>query len=332
MIQCLLLITLLNQGNYFSETIAQIPLVCQTTPGAQNGQLHWQLTWNDRILKQDVQALNTTKATIPVQLPNVRQRTRLQWHYQLKTGDQILANGDCPLTVFPASPFAKPVDRFKDMRLTVITDEHALPAILKRGGLVVRHIRELNELGLQRPDFLIIDKPLPSTTFNRPSAKLQQMTRAGTQIVLFNEPVTTLPIQKFPHSQQAWYWQANHMLLAGLETEDWKINPSHDAQSWVCINQDRDAALLEIAGFTPESKLATMPLLVGVQTLDQGRIVYWQLPFGAWDNDPRAQQALLNCLDYLSTPVAPTPSRQWRQDHQIQSSTKPQPIPTIGNY
>ena len=62
-----------------------------------------------------------------------------------------------------------------------------------------------------------------------------------------------------------------------------------------------------MAGEVAGNKPAPIDALVLTKTLGKGRIVLCQVPLGPWESDPRSQLFLVDALDYLASPVVPTP-------------------------
>ncbi len=91
-----------------------------------------------------------------------------------------------------------------------------------------------------------------------------------------------------------------------------------------------DEPALEIAWWPREvagNKPAPIDALVLTKTLGKGRIVLCQVPLGAWESDPRSQLFLVDALDYLASPVVPTPPPS-RRPRPVEPAPAPK-VPAI---
>ena len=79
----------------------------------------------------------------------------------------------------------------------------------------------------------------------------------------------------------------------------------------------------QVAGQQP----VALDALILTKTLDKGRIVLCQMPLGPWQSDPRSQLFLVDALDYLASPVVPTPPPS-RRPRPVQPAPAP-PVPSI---
>tara|TARA_Y100001933_G_scaffold263472_1_gene325120 strand:+ start:220500 stop:221525 length:1026 start_codon:yes stop_codon:yes gene_type:complete len=339
LIQCLVTITLLNGGHYFAQTPASVNLHFESFDSAQSNTLHWQLAKGDRVLASEMVDLKKSQIQLAIPLPHVRTKIGLTLHCQWQQGDRIVNKTQTQIIVWPPSGLSKPLKRFETLQVIVLSSSEAIEHLLKPVGVNVRTLNNLHALGLARPHVLIVDQASDSIEPDSIARRLKQFAESGTQIVVFGKrhlkSFTDIPTMRTKWSTlKALDWQAQHPLLGGLSADDWAGTVPDDKEAMLtALAVDADLPISDWVACHDLSAAQIKAVLVAEQQLGQGRMIYWQLPLGNWQTDPRAAQVIENILDYLATPIRPTRSRHAKELDALRQTQIPQaPIPTIGNY
>ena len=183
-----------------------------------------------------------------------------------------------------------------------------LPALLNRAGVKHTLIADAGQLQFVRPDCVIVGADRLGKDLAE-QAKLLNLAAAGASVLVLR--------QTQPDSLAGYHmarrtmppklaWAADHPLARHLRLRE---TPSLGPEAWA-VQLPADEPALEIAFWpreVPGKEPAPIDALVVTKTLGKGRIVLCQVPLGPWQSDPRSQLFLADALDYLASPVVPTP-------------------------
>lgn len=203
-----------------------------------------------------------------------------------------------------------------------------LPAVLR--GAKVKHTVIAGDAELQfvRPDVVLVGAERLGLQ-TQGQAKLLNLARAGASVMIFRQ---TQPASLAGYhlsrrtAPAAWAWQEDHPLArhrrlwaaSDIGREAWAVQLPADEPALEIAWWPRD-----VAGQRP----APLDALILTKTLDKGRIVLCQMPLGPWQSDPRSQLFLVDALDYLASPVVPTPPPS-RRPRPVPPAPAP-PVPSI---
>ncbi len=243
-------------------------------------------------------------------VPRVRVRTTMQlvYHAEQAGKQQVLAKGKADITVYPVDLLAGAAERMAAKSLLVWDVPDGLPALLNQAGIKHTLIARGGQLQFVRPDCVIVgaDRLGKDST---DQAKLLNLASAGASVLVLR--------QTQPDSLAGYHlarrmmppklaWAAEHPLTRHLRLRE---TPSLGSEAWA-VQLPADEPALEIAFWpreVPGKEPAPIDALVVTKTLGKGRIVLCQVPLGPWQSDPRSQLFLVDALDYLASPVGPTP-------------------------
>ena len=112
-------------------------------------------------------------------------------------------------------------------------------------------------------------------------------------------------------------WREDHPLARLLRLLE---KPESTSLAWA-IRVPASNPALEIAWWPPEVMgldPVTTDALVVTKAVEKGRIIMCQISLGPWKSDPRSQLFLADAIDYLVSPVVPTPPMGERLVLQMQ--------------
>ncbi len=329
MLQYVLLLTLLNGTHHFAQQTVQVDLQFNGIQTQQVSSLRWQLTWeNQQVISDAILTLKQNTAHVKFELPKVRARTVLQWQYQWFVDGKVVQQDRVKLFVYPRDTLHQDFGRFKAMSLVLISGQDGLGKLLTAEGVASRTCSSFNQVGLKRPDYLLVDSQYVSHSAFALTPRIEQLVRSGTQVVIFANDklrtMTNLPVAlQTLKPTQPLEWTKHHPLLHELYLDDWLV----ESQKATVLQLDVEQPVQELVWLKAPEESQRLDSLVTIEQMGKGRIIYWQLPMGDWQTDPRAQQVLVNCLGYLASPITPTPSRKIRNQNRPQ--TIKSAIPTI---
>ncbi len=317
-IPAMLLISLSGGGYWLgghTETVQVQWAIEQPIP---NATLTWRLVCGDAELASGRLELPAERrpGVIRLRVPRVRTPTNMQLIYRAEqAGKQpAIARGIAPIEVYPDDLLAGLAQRMARKQLLVWDlPDHAshgarLPALLKRSG--VRHTVVANDAQLQfvHPDIVLVGADRLGKEV-QDQAALLNLAKGGASVLILRQ-TQPASLAGYPLSRRTapakWAWQADHPLARHL-----RLSTGSDMgnEAWA-VQLPADEPALEIAWWPRElsgKKPAPLDALVLTKTLGKGRIVLCQVPLGAWESDPRSQLFLVDALDYLASPVVPTP-------------------------
>jgi hypothetical protein len=311
-LSALLLITLSGNGYWLgghTETMEVGWAVKQPIP---NATLAWRLVCGDAELAAGRLALPAQRRSGVVRLgvPRVRVQTAMQLIYgvELPGKPAPIARGAAAVEVYPDDLLAGLAQRMAGKQLLVWDLPDGLPAVLKRSDVKHTAIAGDAELQFVRPDVVLVGADRLGTEMQG-QTKLLNLARAGASVLVFRQtqPAALAGYRLSRRTAPAeWAWREDHPLAR--QRRLWTAS-DRGPEAWA-VRLPADEPALEIAWWPREvagKRPAPVDALIVSKTLDKGRIVLCQMPLGPWQSDPRSQLFLVDALDYLASPVVPTP-------------------------
>ncbi len=317
-IPAVLLIVLSGGGSWLgghTETVQVQWVVEQPIP---NTTLTWRLVCGEAEVASGRLDLPAERrpGIIRLPVPRVRAPTAMQLIYRAeRAGKQAaIARGSVPVEVYPDDLLAGLAQRMAGKQLLVwdLPEKAAqaapLSALLKRSGVKHTVITGDAQLQFVHPDIVLVGADRLGTGV-QDQAVLLNLARSGASVLILRQ-TQPASLAGYPLSRRTaaakWAWQADHPLARHLSLS---TGPDMGSEAWA-VQLPADEPALEIAWWPRElsgNKPAPIDALVLTKTLGKGRIVLCQVPLGAWESDPRSQLFLVDALDYLASPVVPTP-------------------------
>ncbi|MEX0885785.1 MAG: hypothetical protein WD009_05020 [Phycisphaeraceae bacterium] len=315
-----LLVTLSTQGHWLAgrEHAITLQWVREPVPAA----LHWQLTHGSVELGRGAVVLAGDDAGAAVRLitPDVRARTTIHWHYQLRSADDggLLERGQRTINLHP-DDILDNVPHHRDDPLAIVADEDdPLVAVLRDAQVEHERVDRIETLRLGPSHRVIVSAGALKGRMGEEAALRALVRRGGSVMVLEQQQIDELAGLRLRtrSATNGLRWRVDHPLLAGFESGELDGIADADGRLRV-VELPADVPALELGYWPDEAGAATagpVDALLVTRTLGRGRVVLVQLPLGPWDADPRSQRLLANALEYLAAPVGPTPSRAERHE------------------
>jgi hypothetical protein len=222
-------------------------------------------------------------------------------------GGRLIEEGQAAVWVYPRNLLDSAAVRLRGRELYVWDEPAGLPDVFQKTNIRCTSFQDPQKLQFVRPDILIA---AAGQVARRPdgAAKLINLAAAGTGVLVLRQ-ADSPSLAGYPlvprKSPLKLALLDDHPLLRHLG--QWKMSSAET--SWA-LQLPADAPVLPIAwwpGEFPAQPAKAVDALLASKTLGQGRIVFCQFPLGPWQSDPRSQLFLDDALDYLMSPVAPTP-------------------------
>jgi hypothetical protein len=192
-------------------------------------------------------------------------------------------------------------------------------------------VSDESELAFARPDLLIVAaNRLNGRSAAQGQQRLMNLAANGSNVLVLAQSggVVANGIESSTHQMLGYSltmrqlprkleWREDHPLACSLQLSE---KPELPAFAWAIRIPAADPAL-EIAWWPPEvlgRDLATTDALVVTKAVQKGRITMCQVSLGPWQSDPRSQLFLVDAIDYLVSPVVPTPPISKRLALQLQ--------------
>ncbi|MEI8373997.1 MAG: hypothetical protein WCJ35_14320 [Planctomycetota bacterium] len=337
----ILLIALSSDGYWLSGSTETIQVQWTTEERIPGITLDWRLVCGEAQLVSGRVTVTDKNSppNIRIAVPAVRTHTPMRVAYHIEQAGKIkpIAEGTAAVEVYPDNLLDGVAKRLSSRYLSVGEQPEALakhlyvwdqpeklPSLLKQAKIKHTSILSDAELSFVLPDVLIVgSNRLESDTGGQ--QKLLQLATAGTNVLILNQTKPAV-LAGYPLVQRTvpakLAWQKDHPLTASLRWFD----PSRGKGDLWAIRLPASEPALEIAWWPRESagkSPASIDSLVVCKNVGRGRIVLCQVPLGSWRNDPRSQLFLVGALDYLASPVVPTPSPNRRPQSVEPASHRP---------
>jgi hypothetical protein len=329
----LLLVMLSGEGYWFSGRAQTVQVQWNVKEPVAAAAITWRLECGGAQLASGrvVLPVKDRTAKIRLTLPEVRVPTEMQFVYRAEQAGaaKAIAEGSLPVHVYPKTLLAGVAERAKGKQLLVWDRPEGLPALLKAAGVEYTLVRKEADLQFLRPDVIVVG-PEQLGRETEGQGKLLNLAHVGASVLVFRQTQLSklagyAVVRRAPPAKLDWL--ADHLLTRHSPLfEPCGIGPD----AWA-VQLPADEAAQEIAWWPREAagdEPAPIDALVLVKALGKGRIVLCQVPLGRWDSDPRSQLFLADVLDYLASPVVPTPSPS-RRPKPEGPAAKPK-VPSIG--
>jgi len=331
-----LIILMLNQGDWFGGETGSIALSWATADRAIDVVVTWDLSLGPTSVAggRAVLPADSDTTRISIMLPEVRTRTQCRWRYRLSAGgsaNQPFAFGEHMIHLFPRGLLNESAKLLGNKRVVLWEEQGTLGAVLKEAGIPVGIVASDAALQFIRADMILVgQEQLKSHPFAQ--EPLMAQARQGSSVMFFQQ--SHVPeLAGYAMNRRAvpdeLKWHADHPLLRGFtpaDVDSWLRGGS--GHLWP-LRLPADEPVLVIAQWpreTPGQEPEPIETLLATKSVGAGRVVFCQLPLGSWESDPRSQLMLVNALDYLVGPVAPTPPPSQRH---IPLPPTPQTAPSI---
>jgi hypothetical protein len=334
----IIVILLSHQGYWLSGMENQISVQWSAKAGMPAADLRWELlVSNVKIDSGQTPMLPENQPTsVKIIAPQVRVRTTLVWKYVLvrHDGGQELDRGERTIDVFPDNLADGLAKRVGDSQIVVWETGGKIAAFFDRAKTRCTKAADPDNIMLSKPDVVLVGA---DTLDGLPGSQdsLVGLAQGGASIMVFRQSrVEQLAGYKVAHRDAPAELDRlpYHPLLSGFDRKmfDSIITMTRLDQPIarpIRLPADEPALAIiqwprEIPGDTP---IAIDALLVS-KTVGKGRIVFCQLPLTDFKYDPRAAMLLVNAVDYLLSPVEPTPRPSQRPATQPTEPKKLAPI------
>lgn len=263
--------------------------------------------------------------TVAVEVPRVRVRAPMTWAYRVTAADGAeLAQGELPVSVFPAGILEGAGRRLRDRRTLVWDAAEGLPAALEQTAARFTRIDSAEGLAFARADLVLVGVDQLTGQPLEQSRLLAQAEQGGTVVVFAQRGVDSLAGYGLAPRAAAvdLDWRARHPLLAYLEERDladWAEALAGADEQLQAILLPADEPALAVAAWpeaVPSADPAPIDALLVVKAVGRGRLVLCQLPTQEWTDEPRSQLLLRGVLNYAATRPEPTPPPSRRRAPQ----------------
>jgi hypothetical protein len=329
----LLLVLLSREGYWFSGRAQTVQVQWNVKEPVAAAAITWRLECGGARLSGGRIVLPAKDRTAKIQLtlPEVRVATEMQFLYRAEQAGAAtaIAEGSLPVHVYPQTLLTGVAERAKGKQLLVWDRPEGLPALLRTAGVQYTLVRKEADLQFLQPDMIVIG-PEQLGRETEGQSKLLNLAEAGASVLVLRQTQPSklagyAVLRRAPPAKLDWL--ADHPLTRHLRRfEPRGIGPD----AWA-VQLPADEPTQEIAWWPREAAgdgPAPLDALVLAKALGKGRIVLCQVPLGPWESDPRSQLFLADVLDYLASPVVPTPSPS-RRPKPEGPAAKPK-VPSIG--
>jgi hypothetical protein len=308
----ILLVALSNGGYWLSGQTETVEIRWATEQPVAGVTLAWRLTAGEASLASGRLSLSADRqpTTFRLTVPRVRTRTamKLAWRAEQAGRNKPIAEGIAAIEAYPDDLLAGLSKRLTAKHVFVWDQPESLPALLKKAKIEYTQVSDEKGLSFISPDILIVGKGRLGTEA-ADQQKILGLASSGVNVLVLNQtrPSTLAGYaltRRTPPAKLA--WREEHPLTASLR----RFGDQQGLGDCWPIRLPADEPALEIA-FWPREVAGTAPApidaLVVNKSVGRGRLVLCQIPLGSWQSDPRSQLFLVDALDYLASPVVPTP-------------------------
>lgn len=334
----ILIVMLSQQGYWFAGQDGTIVVRWAARGELPGVDLSWELLFDGvRIASGQAPIDGADKPlTVTIKAPDVQRRARLRWTYRLlsREGKKELEKGEAILHVFPDNLSSEWARRLKGKTVVVLDKPEGLPRLLTAAKVNFTAVDNPGKVQWLKPDVLLIGPgQIGASPFAQ--APIVAQAKAGASVLVLGQDKPQA-LAGFDLARQAapsvLSWKEDHPLFNHLDQADresWLARLSSEEIEIHALQLPADAPVLELAWWpreTPGEKPVPLDALIAVQSSDQGRIVFWQLPLGDWQRDPRSQIVLDNVISYFLT--QPQPTLPLSQRRTVKPQEGPQ-VPSI---
>lgn len=341
----ILLIALSTDGYWLSGSTETINVHWTTEQRFSGVTLDWRLVCGEAQLVSGRVAVTDKDArqSIRIAVPAVRTHTSMRIAYRVEQAGKVnpIADGTAAVEVYPnnlldgvakrlSSRYLSVGERPEDLakHLYVWDPPEKLPLLLKSAKIEHTSIQSEAGLSFVLPDVLIVGSDQLDADTGR-QQKLLGLAAAGANVLVLNQTKPAV-LAGYPLARRAapakFAWQEDHPLAESLRWFD----PARGKGDLWAVRLPADEPALEIAWWPREvagKNPAPIDALVVCKKAGRGRLMLCQVPLGSWRHDPRSQLFLVQALDYLASPVVPTPPPS-RRPKRVEPASR-QPVPEL---
>ncbi|MDB5323580.1 MAG: hypothetical protein JWN40_5211 [Phycisphaerales bacterium] len=329
----LLIFLFSSGGHWFADREGVVSVRWAANAPMPAADLAWELTLGAVRLAGDRVALQAGDRVteIRVPCPGIRAHTSLNWTYRVigRADGKELDSGTLPVYVYPTNLTEHWAERVGRRSVMVCDVGDGLPKLLAAARVPHERVDDGSKLRGPQADVLLVGPdmlgrdPLEQTSF-------LALARGGASVMIFRQgrPESLAGFEVVHRAApKRFEWLVDHPLLAETGVGAGPSLPELASADLMAVRLPAGAEALELGWWPTESRdpsrAVPIDALLVTQAVGKGRVVLCQIPLGDWQTDPRSQILLGNALDYLLTPVEPTPPRDRRG-----AATRPAPIPT----
>ncbi len=336
-----LIIALTNDGFWLSGRIETVEVQWAVEQPPSDAVIVWRLVCGEARLASGRVVLTGEHhaASIHLAVPVVRTRTAMRLIYRVEQAGKPkpIAEGVAAVEVYPDTLLDSVAKRLTSRYLLVWNQPEdlakhlfvwdrpeALPSLLRQAGIEHTLIPNAEGLAFVSPDVVIVGDDCLGADVDE-QQKLLDLAASGANVLVLHQ-TKPAALAGYPLVRRAapakLAWQQEHPLAAALQRFD---SLSGVKDLWAA-RLPSDEPALEIAWW-PREVAGKQPVpidaMVVSKSVGRGRLVLCQIPLGSWQRDPRSQLFLVDALDYLASPIVPTPPPSHRPRHAEPASSRP---------
>ena len=330
----LLIIFLSHEGYWIGGSANEISVEWAASAPMPAADLHWELMFGTVNIAsgQTPVAWQGGKAVVRITSPQVRVRTALRWQYTVLAGGggKELDRGHLPIVIFPRNLMEGLAHRIGSSRVAVWDEKGELVKALNDAKAPFHRYTDVSKLGFEQADAILVGADtLDLLPFDQ--SPLFSLARAGASVMIFRQSrcqeLGTYPVVRRT-APASFEWMADHPMLRGMDANLLKSLTARFTE-FLAVRLPPDEAALAIAAWpreVPSASPAAVDALLASKSIGKGRVVFCQIQFGDWQDDSRSQIFLMNAIDYLLSPAAPTPRPS---DRPATRPVEARPLPAI---
>ena len=308
----LLILVLPHHGHWFGGAEGTVRIGWGIRAKIPDAVVAWELRYGPTVVQHGRVGLrgDGEPSRLKITMPQVRVRTPMELSLRVLSvkGNKELAKASATVHLYPKLPAG--VGKAVSGKQVVLWDRaKGLSEVLKAVGISHKRIHGPSGLSMTSPDLIIVGQnQLDDKPFTQ-SALIEQARRGANVLVLAQERPhrlagLALVKRKAPVRLT---WRAGHPLARHL-----KLFQADEMPPTVRALVLPHGTPAEVVGHWPVTdrrpKRGPLHVLLAVMAVGKGRLVLCQMPMGNWKTDPRSQLFLADVLDYMSSPVRPTPA------------------------
>lgn len=330
----LLIILLSHAGYWTSGSGNEISVEWAAAAPMPAADLHWELMFGTVNIAsgQTPMVAQGGRAVVRITSPQVRVRTTLRWQYtvQAGAGGKELDRGDVPIVIFPRNLIEGLAHRIGSSRIAVWDEKGKLVKALNDAKAPFHRYTDASRLGFAQADAILVGADtLEASRFDQ--GPLFSLAQAGTSVMIFRQSrcpeLGTYPVVRRT-APARFDWMTDYPLLRGMDSALLKSLTAR-FNEFLAVRLPADEPVSPIGAWPREvasASPAAVDALLATKSIGKGRVVFCQIQLGDWSEDPRSQIFLMNAVDYLLSPAAPTPRPSERPTTRPVES---RPLPVI---
>ncbi len=310
----LLIILLSHEGYWISGSADEIRFEWAAAAPMPAADLRWELMFGTVKMAsgQTPMAPQGGKAVVRITAPRSGAcESALRWQYSVRSGadGKELDRGSLPIVIFPQNLMEGLANRIGLSRVAIWDQKGDLVQALSDAKATFYRYTDASKLGFARADIILVGPDtLPPSSFDQ--GAVFSLAQAGASVMIFRqsrckELGTYAVVRRTAPAN--FDWMTDYPLLRGMDAN---LLGSLTARfnEFLAVRLPSDEPALTIGAWPREvatANSAAVDALLASKTIGNGRVVFCQIQFGNWQDDPRSQIFLMNAIDYLLSPPAP---------------------------